>query len=131
MHSNRTITTPPLRPPESFLGAEWDKPADIWSFGCLVSHPPGVLWSKSRDAPLVFQLFELVGGRALFQYKVNTKWDLTETENMLYQMMLFTGQEFQAPQLRVSPLAIEYFDPADCEFPLFSFHKKAPLFLTL
>jgi len=39
LHSNQTITTPPLRAPESFLGAEWDKPADIWSFGCLVSHP--------------------------------------------------------------------------------------------
>lgn len=63
-------------------------------------------------------MFELVCGRALFYYTVNTKFDLTETENMLYQMMVLTGQEFRAAQLSVSPSAIEYFDPQGCEFSL-------------
>ncbi|KXN93003.1 Dual specificity protein kinase CLK3 [Leucoagaricus sp. SymC.cos] len=36
LHANRTITSLSLRPPEVFLEAEWDKPVDIWTFGCLV-----------------------------------------------------------------------------------------------
>ena len=42
LHDNRTIAIPPLRAPESFLGGEWDKPADIWAFGCLVGLHIGV-----------------------------------------------------------------------------------------
>lgn len=62
---------------------------------------------------------------APFPIKVNTKFDLTEAESMLYQMMLFTGQEFQAEQLSISPAAIEYFDPKDSEFTLCSFYRNA------
>lgn len=37
LHASRTITTPQHPAPEVLLGGEWDKPADIWAFGCLVS----------------------------------------------------------------------------------------------
>jgi serine/threonine protein kinase len=94
LHANRTITTLLLRAPESYLGAEWDKPADIWSFGCLV--------------------YELVTSQSFFRYKPNEKFGLTETENMLYQMMLHSEEVFRAQQLNVSPLASEFFD-SDCE----------------
>ncbi|KZT00297.1 kinase-like protein [Laetiporus sulphureus 93-53] len=97
LHVNRVITVPPLRPPEVFLGAEWDKSADIWSFGCLA--------------------YELINGRALFRYKVDKGRNLPETESMLYQMMCFTGEPFRAKQLNVSPLAAEYFNER-CELKL-------------
>ncbi|KAJ7223412.1 kinase-like domain-containing protein, partial [Mycena pura] len=80
LHDDRTITTAPLRAPESFLGGKWDKPADIWSFGCLI--------------------FELAVSRSLFKYAVNDKFNLTEVENMLYQMLLFSNDDhFGAAQL--------------------------------
>ncbi|TDL19552.1 kinase-like protein [Rickenella mellea] len=94
LHVNRPITTLPLRPPEVYLEAEWDKPADIWTFGCLI--------------------FELVTSKHLFRYVRNQKFGLDETENMLYQMMLHTEEEFRAEQLQVSPKAPEYFYP-DCQ----------------
>jgi hypothetical protein len=54
--------------------------------------------------------------RSLFQYRVNEKHGLTEVENMLYQMLLYTGEEsFRAAQLSVWPLAGEYFNAA-CTF---------------
>jgi hypothetical protein len=37
LHTHHTITPLALRPPEAYLGGEWDKPTDIWTFGCLVS----------------------------------------------------------------------------------------------
>ncbi|KAJ7035842.1 kinase-like protein [Mycena alexandri] len=93
LHDDRPITTLPLRAPESFLGGQWDTPADIWSFGCLV--------------------FELAVSRSLFEYRVNEKYSLTEVENMLYQMILLTGEEsFRAAQLSVCPLAGDYFNAA-------------------
>ncbi|KAJ7115880.1 kinase-like domain-containing protein [Mycena epipterygia] len=95
LHDDRTITTIPLRAPEVFLGGHWDTPADIWSFGCLV--------------------YELALGKSLFKYVVNDKYRLTEAENILYQMILFTGEEsFRAAQLSVCPLAGDYFN-AECQ----------------
>ncbi|KXN87240.1 Serine/threonine-protein kinase SRPK [Leucoagaricus sp. SymC.cos] len=90
LHANRTITSLPLRPPEVFLEAEWDKPADIWTFGCLI--------------------FELVTSKHLFRYQRNQKFGLDEMENMLYQMMLHTEEDFRAAQLQVSSKAPEYFN---------------------
>ncbi|KZT05058.1 kinase-like protein [Laetiporus sulphureus 93-53] len=90
LHPNHVLTIPPLRPPEVFLGAEWDKSADIWSFECLA--------------------YELINGRALFRYQINKKFNLTETENMLYQMMCFTGEPFRVKQLNASPLTADYFN---------------------
>ncbi|KAJ6528449.1 kinase-like domain-containing protein [Mycena capillaripes] len=93
LHDDRPITTLPLRAPEAFLEGQWDTPADIWSFGCLV--------------------FELAVSRSLFKYRINEKYSLTEVENMLYQMILLTGEEsFRAAQLSVCPLAGEYFNAA-------------------
>ncbi|EJD45555.1 kinase-like protein, partial [Auricularia subglabra TFB-10046 SS5] len=90
LHANRQITAVALRPPEVYLGAEWDMPADIWTFGCMV--------------------YEIVAGRRLFLYETNRKWCLTPAENMLYQMLLRTGERaFSAEQLRASPRAREYF----------------------
>jgi len=92
LHNSPTITSLPLRPPEVYLEADWDKPADIWTFGCLV--------------------FELVTSELLFRYQPNNKFGLDETENMLYQMMLLTGEVFRAAQLQVSPKAPAYFTSA-------------------
>ncbi|KAJ7777040.1 kinase-like protein [Mycena metata] len=94
LHDDRTITTPPLRAPESFLGGKWDTPADIWSFGCLA--------------------FELVVNNSLFKYRTNEKWKLTEDENILYQMLLVTSDEgFEPEQLTAWPRSGEFFSE-DC-----------------
>jgi hypothetical protein len=54
--------------------------------------------------------------RSLFTYRVNEKYSLTEVENMLYQMLLITGEEsFRVAQLNVCPLAGEYFNE-ECTF---------------
>ncbi|KAJ7761461.1 kinase-like protein [Mycena olivaceomarginata] len=85
LHDDRPITTLPLRAPESFLGGQWDTPADIWSFGSARS-------------------FELVVSRSSSS---------TRSKNMLYQMILLTGEEsFRAAQLSVCPLAGEYLNVA-------------------
>ncbi|KAL0950832.1 hypothetical protein HGRIS_007593 [Hohenbuehelia grisea] len=93
LHANRTITAICMRAPEAYLGGEWDKPADIWSFGCLV--------------------YELLTSQPLFLYQKNDKFGLSEIENILYQMMLYTGEVFRAEQLSICPLASEYFN-GDC-----------------
>jgi serine/threonine-protein kinase SRPK3 len=54
-------------------------------------------------------VYELVTSKHLFRYERNEKYDLDETETMLYQMMLFTGEVFRAAQLQLSPKAPEYF----------------------
>jgi len=43
---------------------------------------------------------------------------MDETENILYQMMLFTGEFFRAAQLQVSPRAPEYFTSTCRDLPL-------------
>ncbi|XP_006459946.1 hypothetical protein AGABI2DRAFT_202444 [Agaricus bisporus var. bisporus H97] len=93
LHNDDTVIPILLRPPEIYLGAKWDLPADIWTFGCLV--------------------FELVTAEHLFVHERNQKFDLDETENMLYQMMLYSREDFSGAQLQASPKAPEYFN-ADC-----------------
>ncbi|KAI0709096.1 kinase-like domain-containing protein [Earliella scabrosa] len=94
LHDHRMITSLPLRAPEVYLGAQWDTPADIWSYGCLV--------------------YELATSQSLFRYQTNDKFGLTEVENMLYQMQLHTGADFEPAQLSASPLAGEFFG-ANCQ----------------
>ncbi|KAG9227128.1 hypothetical protein CCMSSC00406_0010232 [Pleurotus cornucopiae] len=94
LHNDRQITSLLLRPPEALLGGEWDTPADIWTFGCLV--------------------YEIVTAEPFFRYKRNQVYDFSEMANLLYQMMLKTGEVFRAKQLSVWPLAIEYFQPENC-----------------
>ncbi|KAF8323237.1 kinase-like protein [Clavulina sp. PMI_390] len=106
LHPNREVSPVALRSPEVYLGAGWDKPTDIWSFGCLV--------------------YEIVTGTNLFKYQKNKKFDLTETENMLYQMLLYTEEDFRADQLRVSPRAPEYFR-SDCALFLCCQMLKEPI----
>ncbi|KAJ8690957.1 hypothetical protein PTI98_010574 [Pleurotus ostreatus] len=94
LHANRTITTPQHRAPEVLLGSEWDKPADIWTFGCLV--------------------YELVTSRALFSYRPSNVYGFYETGNPLYQMVLEIGELFRAAQLKTWPNAIDYFHLDNC-----------------
>ncbi|KAG9227133.1 hypothetical protein CCMSSC00406_0010237 [Pleurotus cornucopiae] len=94
LHNDHQITSLLLRPPEALLGGEWDTPADIWTFGCLV--------------------YEIVTVEPFFRYKRNQVYDFSEMANLLYQMMLKTGEVFRAKQLSVWPLAIEYFQPENC-----------------
>ncbi|KAJ6478584.1 kinase-like protein [Mycena vitilis] len=99
-HNQRQITTQLMRPPESYLGGQWDTPADIWVFGCPV--------------------FDLLACRALFEYSVHEKIILTEIESMLYQMLVYTGeQHFRAEQLSIWSKAGDYFT-GDCQL------KKKP-----
>ncbi|KAJ7602359.1 kinase-like protein [Mycena polygramma] len=100
LHDDREITTRLMRPPESYLGGQWDTPADIWAFGCLC--------------------FELLASRPLFEYTVHDKFSLTEIESMLYQMLVYTGEPyFRAEQLSIWARAGEYFT-GDCQL------KKKP-----
>jgi hypothetical protein len=59
------------------------------------------------------QAYELVNSRTYFFYKINQKFGLSEDENMLYQMMLFSGEELMPDQLSVCPLA-GFFSTSDC-----------------
>ncbi|KAJ7256142.1 kinase-like domain-containing protein [Mycena haematopus] len=91
LHDDREITTIPFRAPEVFLGGKWDLPADIWSIGCLI--------------------YQLVVSDPLFKWCVHKEFNLTEVENMLYHMILHSGElSFRAKQLSICPLAGEYFD---------------------
>lgn len=75
----------------------------------------------------ILQVFELVTSKHLFRYQPNAKFDLDEAENMIYQMMLHTGEDFRAAQLQVSPKAPDYFDE-NCKHS--SFCGTSPPMLT-
>ncbi|KAF9495901.1 kinase-like protein [Pleurotus eryngii] len=92
--ANCTISPVLLRAPEVVLGGEWDTSADMWSFGCLA--------------------YELIAGDFLFEYRAPKVFGLTETENLLYQMMIYACEPFRAAQLNICPRASEYFNP-DCQ----------------
>lgn len=92
--ANCTISPVLLRAPEVVLGGEWDTSADMWSFGCLA--------------------YELIAGDFLFEYRAPRVFGLTETENLLYQMMIYSCEPFRAEQLNACPRASEYFNP-DCQ----------------
>ncbi|KAE9396570.1 kinase-like protein [Gymnopus androsaceus JB14] len=95
LHPMRTVSPPLYRAPEVYLGAEWDTPVDIWSFGCLV--------------------YELTTcGRPLFQCKPDERQGLTKDENMLYQMSLFTNTvQFPPALLNRSRFGTQFIGP-DC-----------------
>ena len=57
---------------------------------------------------LTCQIFELTTGHELYKYEPGRTLD--ETECMLYQMMLSTGEIFDPEQLSVSKMAHAYFD---------------------
>ncbi|THH30829.1 hypothetical protein EUX98_g3364 [Antrodiella citrinella] len=87
LHDRRLMNILPYRPPEVWMDGEWDTPADIWAFG----------WKD------------------LFQWEVNEEWGLTKEQNMFYQMMCRTGDNFVGPILSQWPSAIQYFN-TDCTF---------------
>ncbi|KAJ7167949.1 kinase-like protein [Mycena filopes] len=92
-HAGKTIKSPTSRAPEVFLGGEWDLPADIWAFGCLVR-----LTSPQDEFSMLTRFFKM-----------------TKLEHILYQMIAFTGEgSFKAEQLSAWPLASQYFD-ASCQ----------------
>ena len=63
----------------------------------------------ARPARLIrMEVYEFIIGRSLFRYEVNGELNLTETENVLYQMACYTGDDFRAEQLNVWPLAADY-----------------------
>ncbi|PBK74828.1 kinase-like protein [Armillaria solidipes] len=90
IQTQNEISALQLRPPEIMIGGPWDAKVDIWAFGCLI--------------------FELITGRGLFKYEPDLKYNLDEPNFMLYQMICYTGEDFRAEQLSVSPLAAQFFD---------------------
>ncbi|KAK0449113.1 kinase-like protein [Armillaria borealis] len=90
IQTQNEISAPQLRPPEIMIGGPWDVKVDIWAFGCLI--------------------FELITGRGLFKYEPDLRYNLDEPNFMLYQMICYTGEDFRAEQLSVSPLAAQFFD---------------------
>ncbi|KAG1875565.1 kinase-like protein, partial [Suillus subalutaceus] len=85
-----------LRPPENFIRGPWDKPVDIWSFGCLI--------------------FELVTDLPLFNFEPWPPLNLDEPNYILWQMMSYTGERFLPEQLNDSQRAIVFFDGETCRF---------------
>ena len=65
----------------------------------------------------------MVVGRGLFEYKKYEEHGLDEEAGHLWQMMCFTGEDFEPEQLQMSALAGEYFDSA-CALSLFLFPCK-------
>ena len=64
------------------------------------------------------QVFELVVGRELFEYKAYEKYDLDAPAAHLWQMVCFIGERFTPEQLQASDLAAQYFDSTCSSFPL-------------
>ncbi|KAF8917629.1 kinase-like domain-containing protein [Mucidula mucida] len=91
LHPNHEIVAIAFRPPEVFLNSPWDKPADIWAFGCLV--------------------FEMLTGRPLFIYKRNEVLQLSEVPSMIFQMATVTREMFQPEYRKDRPEASELFGP--------------------
>ncbi|KXN84886.1 Serine/threonine-protein kinase SRPK [Leucoagaricus sp. SymC.cos] len=109
LQNDHQISPPSLRAPEVFLGAVWDEKVDIWSFGCLVSKSP-IFPSCFCELTRPLEIYELVTGRILFRHEENTTQMLDSEENMLYQMLCYTCEDFKSEQLSVSPRAGNYFD---------------------
>ncbi|KAF8886015.1 kinase-like domain-containing protein [Infundibulicybe gibba] len=86
------ITPLGLRPPEVILGGEWNQSVDIWTFGCLVC-----VHAADR--------------RPLFKPMVSSKFDMTEVDVLLYQMVLFCGEPFTQEFLQRCPRSADYFNP--------------------
>ncbi|EIM81026.1 kinase-like protein [Stereum hirsutum FP-91666 SS1] len=89
-HIQDEITSVQLRPPEIILGGPWSEKVDIWSVGCL--------------------LYEFVIGRPLFRYCPWPKYKLDAMSYLLYQIMVYTCEDFWPGQLAVSKLSGDYFD---------------------
>ncbi|KAF9018564.1 kinase-like protein [Hymenopellis radicata] len=88
IHPTSTIITVAFRPPEVFLRVGWDKPADIWAFGC--------------------QIFELLIGKSLFYFQRHE--ELSEVGAMLWQMATVTGDRFDPEDIKKCSEVSEFFE---------------------
>lgn len=88
------ITPCALRAPETILLGPWNQRVDIWTFGCLV--------------------FELITGQNLSEYVPYPDRGLDAAAGHLWQMMCFTGEEFEPKQLSWSHRAMQYFEETAC-----------------
>ncbi|KIJ62431.1 hypothetical protein HYDPIDRAFT_30399 [Hydnomerulius pinastri MD-312] len=87
------ITPLGLRPPEIILGGEWDESVDIWTYGCIVRCHRLQRHHKSS-------LFKAVGHEK----------NATDEDILLYQMIIFCGEFFQADFLMQCSRSHEYFN---------------------
>ena len=114
-HENPTITPLPLRPPEVFLGAEWDKPADIRTFGCLARarHLITRGWERSD---VDFIGIQTGYPKAPLPLPAKQKNRFGRDGEHTLSMVLYTKEDLRAEQLQVSPKAPEYFS-TNCKNP--------------
>ncbi len=109
------ITPCALRAPETILLGPWNQRVDMWTFGCLVR--PYLFRSLCQAINLAFpQVFELITGQNLFEYVPYPDRGLDAAAGHLWQMICFTGEEFEPKQLRWSQRAIQYFERTTCGF---------------
>ncbi|KIJ62429.1 hypothetical protein HYDPIDRAFT_169105 [Hydnomerulius pinastri MD-312] len=84
------ITPLGLRPPEIILGGEWDESVDIWTYGCIA--------------------FNAITNRPLFKAVGHEEKNATDEDILLYQMIIFCGEFFQADFLMRCSRSHEYFN---------------------
>jgi serine/threonine-protein kinase SRPK3 len=99
------ITPLGLRPPEVVLGGEWGESVDIWTFGCLV--------------------FTLLTRQPLFKPMASTEHDASETDVLLYQMIIFCGEFFKQDFLQRCSRSMDYFQ-LDCRPKKFQRFGRKP-----
>jgi serine/threonine-protein kinase SRPK3 len=115
-HRTDKVTPELLRAPENYIRSPWDEKIDIWSFGCLASVVPFVSILLPADREL-HQIFEFVTSRSLFRYVPEPSKDLDKVENMLYQMLCYTEEDFPEHMLQYARDGEKYFDLTCAEIP--------------
>ncbi|KAF8644875.1 hypothetical protein AX16_008221 [Volvariella volvacea WC 439] len=93
-HRNKVVTPIGLRAPEVFLDGPRSEKIDIWSIGCSTFEYA----NSTKD------------GISFLSFTPDEELEMDETEHMLYQMILFSEEEFTAEQLNASSNASQYFD---------------------
>ena len=58
--ATQALSSRSLLPPEAYVEAEWDKPTDIWTFGCLVRARRLMTRRWEFSDCHILQIFELV-----------------------------------------------------------------------
>ncbi|KAF9480886.1 kinase-like protein [Pholiota conissans] len=91
VHDQTTYDITPLglRAPEVVLGGEWNESVDIWTFGCMI--------------------YTLLTKKAIFYPMVSEEHNASETDVLLFQMILFCGEFFHEDMLRRCRYSLDYF----------------------